>query len=157
MTLEDKIIEARKALEVLEEQLEAEKENKMIKMDKKYKTRDGQDGRILCINAELGSYGSVIGIVDKTIKTWRIKGEYYSVEPSIYDLIEVWEPQDKELIWCYNHAHTRLLKFWDGKNKCTFSYSGRRDGSNWRNYAKADNLPPEILEWADEARKTLED
>ncbi len=62
---------------------------------------------------------------------------------------------DGQLVWCWDneHTHMRLLKFYDVKNKKTFHYSSKREGSSWDNYEPFEGNWPD---WALEAFKTLE-
>ena len=62
---------------------------------------------------------------------------------------------DGQLVWCWSHAetHSRHLKFYDTKNKCTYSYNGDRDGCNYVNYESFEGNYPD---WALEAFQTLE-
>ena len=62
---------------------------------------------------------------------------------------------DGQLVWCWSHAetHSRHLKFYDTKNKCTYSYNGDRDGCDYDNYEPFEGNYPD---WALEAFQTLE-
>jgi len=64
---------------------------------------------------------------------------------------------DKDLVECWDNGdtHMRTLKFYDDKNKCTYSYAGGRNGINYGNYRKL--MPWEYPQWAIEAQETLED
>lgn len=44
---------------------------------------------------------------------------------------------DGQLIWCWDNddTHIRDLKFYDAKNKCTYIFNGKKDGSDYDNYA----------------------
>ena len=59
-----------------------------------------------------------------------------------------------QLVWCWdnNDTHFRRLRFYDAKNKCTYSYLGGRGGSNYDNYTPFEGNYPD---WALEAFKTL--
>jgi hypothetical protein len=62
---------------------------------------------------------------------------------------------DGQLVWCWDDtdSHIRFLKFYDAKNKCTYEYSGRKWGYNYKNYEPfKGNFP----DWALEAFQTLE-
>ena len=64
-------------------------------MDKKYKTKDGNPVRILCIDKP-GDY-PVVGLVDSStdIDEWTLYGKYYDdCSNSIDDLVEVSEWDD---------------------------------------------------------------
>lgn len=58
-----------------------------ISMDKKYRTRDGREVRLLCIDGP-DSNSPVIGIVGCQIVTWRINGRWGSLTQAS-DLFEV--------------------------------------------------------------------
>jgi hypothetical protein len=64
---------------------------------------------------------------------------------------------DKQLCECWDgdDTHRRVLKFYDVKNECSFSYDGKRNGLDYNNYHP---IPyADSPEWAIEAEKTLED
>ena len=62
---------------------------------------------------------------------------------------------DTQPVWCWDDysTHSRILKFYDAKNKNTFGYDGKRNSSSYNNY-----LPFEgnWHDWMIEANKTLE-
>lgn len=62
---------------------------------------------------------------------------------------------DGQLVWCWDNddTHTRDLKFYDAKNKCTYIFNGKRDGCNYDNYESFEGNYPD---WALEAFQTLE-
>ena len=62
---------------------------------------------------------------------------------------------DGQLVWCWNKylTHIRHLRFYDAKNKCTYSYNGDKDGGNYDNYEPFEGNYPD---WALEAFQTLE-
>ena len=62
---------------------------------------------------------------------------------------------DGQLVWCWdNHdTHSRILRFYDVKNKCTYNYIGIRGGVSYDNYAPFEGNYPD---WALEAFQTLE-
>ena len=62
---------------------------------------------------------------------------------------------DGQLVWCWDNtdSHMRYLKFYDAKNKCTYSYSGIKYGHNFKNYEPFEGNYPD---WALEAFQTLE-
>ena len=61
---------------------------------------------------------------------------------------------DGQLVWCWNKylTHIRHLRFYDAKNKCTYSYNGDKDGCNYNNYEPFEGNYPD---WALEAFQTL--
>ena len=62
---------------------------------------------------------------------------------------------DGQLVWCWNKylTHIRHLRFYDTKNKCTYSYNGDKDGGKYNNYEPFEGNYPD---WALEAFQTLE-
>jgi len=69
----------------------------MISMDKKYKTRDGQEVRLLCVDAPGGF--PVVGLLGETVSTWCADGSFFlSEKPENLDLIET--PETIEIdVW----------------------------------------------------------
>lgn len=70
-----------------------------ISMDKKYRTRDGRDVRLLCVDGP--SRQSIIGLVEGKDNpvSWSDEGRFYlHNETSVLDLIEYYEP-DIRTIW----------------------------------------------------------
>ena len=61
---------------------------------------------------------------------------------------------DGQLVWCWdnNDTHSRILKFYDVKNECTYCYDGSKDGNHYRNYEPFEGNYPD---WALEAFQTL--
>jgi len=61
---------------------------------------------------------------------------------------------DGQLVWCWDNedTHGRDVKFYDVKNKCTFTYKGNRGGDYYDNYAPFEGNYPE---WALKAFQTL--
>ena len=62
---------------------------------------------------------------------------------------------DGQLVWCWdnNDTHIRYLKFYDVKNKRTYTCSGKHYGYNYNNYEPFEGNYPD---WALEAFQTLE-
>ena len=77
----------------------------MISMDRKYKTRDGSDVRILCVDRDHPSY-TVVGLLDSNVLYWASNGRRY---PSGYedrlDLIEV-KPRIQRTVWFNIYSET---------------------------------------------------
>ena len=63
-------------------------------MDKKYKTKDGEPVRILCVDKP-GEY-PVVGLIGSSIhvEVWTLQGQYYEDKPYRHDLVEVSEWDD---------------------------------------------------------------
>ena len=69
--------------------------SKLISMSKKYKTREGLDARILCIDNYYGdSDFPVIALVEGETSTYTVTGGFYSHKEDDSDLVEV--PEEKE-------------------------------------------------------------
>ena len=62
---------------------------------------------------------------------------------------------DGQLVWCWDNddTHTRILKFYDVKYKCSYQFDGCRKGHVFDNYEPFKGNYPQ---WALEAFKTLE-
>jgi phenolic acid decarboxylase len=131
----------------------------MIDINKKYRTREGNEVRIYAVDgAEMhevhGAYKLNGGWISET---WTKKGTYFATSESEIDLIEFtpWIPKDKEPVWCWENDYIclRELKFWDEINKATFTYNGKRIGVRFANYAKVEHIEP----WMIEAQSKLQD
>ena len=77
---------------------------KEIGMNKKYRTRDSRDVRLLIIAEDVLDKHRVIGVVDSKIQSWTIHGQYSGKYETEYDLIEVnpyadFEIDDKVIVW----------------------------------------------------------
>lgn len=75
----------------------------MIDMDKKYRTRDGRDVRLLCVDGP-GTF-PVVGITDGCLETWDVDGSYNGNDLCVWDLIECHEP-DIRTIWVNVYAES---------------------------------------------------
>ena len=62
---------------------------------------------------------------------------------------------DGQLVWCWDDddTHSRDLKFYDAKNKCTYIFNGKKDGCVYDNCEPFEGNDPD---WALEAFQTLE-
>ena len=62
---------------------------------------------------------------------------------------------DGQLVWCWDdvQTHSRMLRFYDTKNKCTYIFNGKNNGCIYDNYEPFEGNYPD---WALEAFKTLE-
>lgn len=69
----------------------------MISMDKKYRTRDGRDVRLLCVDGP--EEWPVVGIVEGSLESWKSDGSFslFGMKTNS-DLIEYHEP-DIRTIW----------------------------------------------------------
>ena len=59
----------------------------MISMDKTYRTRDGREVRLLCVDRE--GFFPVVGLVGNDLVSWTGVGIHVSHTQTVYDLIEV--------------------------------------------------------------------
>jgi hypothetical protein len=89
------------------------------------------------------------------IAAWTETGGYSENLKSDSDLVEAWQPQDKEPVWCWNNGGLTqsVLRFWDAKNNRGFQVSGKRRGVIWDNYAKVEN----VEQWMLDIQAKLED
>lgn len=79
--------------------------NNLISMDKKYKTRDGLEARVLCIDNYYGDGDfPIIALVEGETSTYTVTGGFYSHKEDDNDLIEV--PEEKEL-WLEVYSVTK--------------------------------------------------
>lgn len=87
--------------------------SKLISMDKKYKTRDGLEARVLCIDNYYGdSDFPVIALVEGETFTYTVTGGFYSHKEDDSDLIEV--AQEHELwveIFYTGTGHVRTVYY----------------------------------------------
>lgn len=62
---------------------------------------------------------------------------------------------DGQLVWCWEneYTHSKHLRFYDSKNKCSYDYSGKRGGFVYDNYEPFEGNYPD---WALKAFQTLE-
>ena len=62
---------------------------------------------------------------------------------------------DGQLVWCWedDDTHSRDLRFYDVKYKCTYQVDGTKDGGEYDNYEPFEGNYPD---WALEAFQTLE-
>ena len=79
-------------------------------------------------------------------------------DTNIWQQLEVCEETgffDGQLVWCWDdcNTHSRILRFYDAKNKCPYCYNGTKDGNGYSNYAPFEGNYPD---WALEAFQTLE-
>ena len=67
-----------------------------------------------------------------------------------------WKPKDREFVWAWdeNDNCRRALLFYDAKNNCCFSYSGKSNGPRYDHYTPFEGEWPQ---WAKDALVYLED
>jgi len=66
---------------------------------------------------------------------------------------DLWDGQPIEC-WDICCTHQKIIKFYDAKNKCSYSYDGKRNGYSYSNYKALSS--DRYDEWTLEAYKTLE-
>lgn len=79
-------------------------------------------------------------------------------DTTVWQQLEVCEKTgffDGQLVWCLDNddTHSRDLKFYDAKNKCTYIFNGKNDRCVYDNYEPFEGNYPD---WALEAFQTLE-
>ena len=125
-----------------------------ITMDKKYTYGNGEPARILCVDRNCKDFPVLALAIDGTVTVHTAYGRGLE---ECWDLIEEWQPQDKEPVWAWdNKAYRkfgRVLQFYDAKNKCLFYRNGKRDGPAYDNYAKVEHY----AQWMLDAQAKLED
>ena len=89
----------------------------MISTDKKYTTKNNSEVKLYSLdNGGLYPIHGAIKNRDKWhISEWDNDGLYNVRSKHDLDLIEVWEPQDKEPIWAWDideFSH-RIFRYWD--------------------------------------------
>lgn len=125
----------------------------MISMDKKYKTRDGRDVRILCTDAP-GDY-PVVGLINNVlVHSWTSNGAF-NRDPSLgpSDLIEVNEWEDfkiDEPVMVSNTGDPCVRRHFagikDGKPTVWDAGATRWTANRWRSWDHFRRPTPEELE-----------
>ena len=149
--LEQKYLELGKEIEALKKQnTEKEKFNYPIYCKLKYSS--------LVVKFTKLQFGEVV-----------VTDEYYNVgdksttwtshtDTDVWQQLDVCEETgffDGQLVWCWDNddTHTRILKFYDVKYKCSYQFDGCRKGHVFDNYEPFEGNYPD---WALEAFQTLE-
>ena len=149
--LEQKYLELGKEIEALKKQVtEKEEINYPIYCKSKYSSLvvkfTGLQSVEVVVNSNHYNIGdkSTTWISHTDTKTWQQ-----------LDVCEETGFFDGQLVWCWSHndTHSRYLRFYDVKNKCTFYYNGTRNGARFGNYEPFEGNYPD---WALEAFQTLE-
>ena len=148
--LEQKYLELGKEIEALKKQSEEEEFTYPIycrsKMSNHVVKFNSLNEGVYVIQSMLAKYGTKsLGLTSHT-------------ETEYWQKLEVCPETgffDGQLVWCWdnNDTHTRDLKFYDAKNKCTYIFNGKRNGCNYVNYEPFEGNYPD---WALEAFQTLE-
>lgn len=131
----------------------------IVDMNKKYIYRNGEPARILCVdrykNAEYSNAFKVITLAQNgNLYTHNADGQY--IGDNTLDLIEVWQPADKEPAWAWDDSiiPARLaFGFYDAHNSCLYSSNGLRGGREYDNYRTVEH----IEQWMLDKQKELED
>lgn len=123
-----------------------------ITMGKKYTYTNGESARILCVDSPHTEFPVISMDIDGLIHHHTANG---SNEWTTINLIEVWQPQDKELVWAWDYTDTvsKRLLFYDKINNSLFTHNGLRNGHTYDNYAKVEHLE----QWMLDAQAKLED
>ena len=88
----------------------------MISMDKKYRTRDGRDVRLLCVDVP-NAHHPVVGIIGDIIHAWTKGGKSFSeCHQTPSDLIEYHEP-DIRTIWVNVYEEGRETCCYDNEEE----------------------------------------
>ena len=79
-------------------------------------------------------------------------------ETNVWQQLDVCEKTgffDGQLVWCWENefTHSKHLRFYDAKNKCSYDYAGKKGGASYHNYEPFEGNYPE---WALKAFQTLE-
>ena len=149
--LEQKYLELGKEIEALKKQ-NTEKSEITYPIYCKIK-----DSSLVVKFAGLNS-GEVV-VNNKYYKVEGISNEWRThTDTDVWQQLDVCEKTgffDGQLVWCWDnyHTHTRVLKFYDAKCKCTYLYDGNRNGYGYDNYEPFEGNYPD---WALEAFQTLE-
>jgi hypothetical protein len=123
-----------------------------ISMDKKYTYTNGKSARILCVDCPNTEFPVISMDQCGQIHYHTANGRN---EWTTISLIEVWQPQDKELVWAWDYTDTvsRRLSFYDKINNSLFTNNGLRNGHTYDNYAKVKH----IEQWMLDAQAELQD
>jgi hypothetical protein len=101
-----------------------------------------------------GSSGSEMTSLGFSFDKWIPHTDENFWQPIVYD--EERGIADKQLCECSeSDTHIRIVGFYDAKNKCLFSFNGRRNGFSYDNYCPIPYV--KYPDWAKEAQSTLED
>ena len=79
------------------------------------------------------------------------------LETNVWQQLDVCEKTgffDGQLVWCWedDDTHSRVLRFYEVKRKCTYKFDGTQDGHAYDNYEPFEGNYPD---WALEAFQTL--
>jgi hypothetical protein len=106
----------------------------LISMDKKYKTRDGRDVRVLCVDACEGHY-PVVAVVDNEVWQMTKFGMFSAIDFTDNDLIE--QPEEKTVwleIFRYKHWQENtvdVITTHQSEEDLNKSVQFKRESSTW--------------------------
>ena len=139
---------------------------KEIKILKKQNTE--KEKSIYPIYCKLIGSSLVVKFTDLTIGEVVVNNGHQHVGKKFNEWIEhtdtkIWQrlkvcPEteffDGQLVWCWDNdtTHSRILRFYDVKNECTYCYDGTEGGNTYSNYEPFEGNYPD---WALKAFKTL--
>lgn len=88
---------------------------KLVSLDKKYKTRDGRDVRLYAVDGNTPF--TVHGSVNRVVKSWTSTGKFWPARDSNADLIE--QPETfTRTVWVNVYPSNSLLQN-EGTTRCT--------------------------------------
>ena len=149
--LEQKYLELGKEIEALKKQ-NTEKEEFNYPIYCKLK-----DSSLVVKFTELQS-GEVV-INNKYYKVGEKRNDWRKhTDTTVWQQLEVCEKTgffDGQLVWCWDtfSTHSRVVRFYDAKNKRTYQFDGTKGGNHYNKYAPFEGNYPD---WALEAFQTLE-
>ena len=149
--LEQKYLELGKEIEALKKQSEEEEFNYPIYCKFKdsslvVKFTGLQSGEVVVNNNRFYDIGD---------KSTTLRSH---IDSDVWQQLDVCEKTgffDGQLVWCWDNydTHSRILRFYKVKYKCTYQFDGTKDGCNYDNYAPFEG---NYQDWALEAFQTLE-
>ena len=154
--LEQKYLELGKEIEILKKQNIEKEEFKYTSY--RYPMYCKSKNSSLVVKLTASDEGEVI-VNNKNHNKGEFKKTWCDYNKSdVWQQLDVCEKTgffDGQLVWCWDNddTHSRDLKFYDAKNKCTYIFNGNNDGCNYDNYEPFEGNYPD---WALEAFQTLE-
>lgn len=148
--LEQKYLELGKEIEALKKQSEEEEIKYPIYCKLKYSP--------LVVKFTGLASGEIIVDNKRQNPVFKHKDWIKHTDTNTWQQLEVCEKTgffDGQLVWCWdnNDTHSRMLRFYDVKYKCTYCYDGTKGGNHYSNYEPFEGNYPD---WALEAFQTLE-
>lgn len=114
--------------------------NQEIKMDKRYRTRDGREVEILKVGVDLGNGDSVVGLLKQNTGTWEYRawtatGQFLkTMEWSDADLVEVTPQMDDKVMVRDDPRSTWVRRYFAGftENGRILAWPGGADSWTWK-------------------------